>query len=111
MECLLGQLVLEALALGDVPQVDDHATDCVVVEQVRDQALGMEPAPVAVTDPQLDGLRAPRRQHALQRQPSALAVGVADVIEQRQPGKGAAGGPAPWPPRGLRTARESHDPG
>ncbi len=68
VERLVGQLLLELLALGDVAQVDDDPADGGVVEQVGDQALGVQQATVAVADAKLERLRGLRREREQHRE-------------------------------------------
>ena len=51
---LLGEQLVERLAIGDVADVDDHARDRRVVEAVRDRHRLPVPATVGVPDPGLD---------------------------------------------------------
>ena len=76
VEGLIGELLLELLALGDVAQVDDDAADRGVVQQVGDQTLGVQQAAIAVANAKLErlrGLRRAREQH--RRAPARTASG------------------------------------
>ncbi len=55
VEGLVGELVLELLALGDVACVEDDAGHVGVVEQARAEDLGVAPHTVAAEDAQLGG--------------------------------------------------------
>ena len=66
VERLVGELLLELLALGDVAQVDDDSADGGLVQKVGDQAFGVQQATIAVADAELErlrGLRGEREQH------------------------------------------------
>ena len=54
VEGLVGELVLERLALADVAAVQDDAADVLVLEQVRVLDLELEPGAVAVPERALD---------------------------------------------------------
>ena len=58
MERLVGQLLLERLALADVAAVEHDAAHVFVVQQVGVQHLELKPAPVLVSQPALDRLGA-----------------------------------------------------
>ena len=77
VERLVGELLLERLALADVAAVEDDAADVLVVEQVRVQDLELPDAAVAVAERALEDLR------------------LAARVRARRPRAGASAGPAP----------------
>ena len=86
VEGLVGELLLEGLALADVAAVEDDPADGVVLEQVRVQDLELAQRPVAVAQRALEdlGLAAGvRRAVGQQVQQAALLVGVQEAIEAR----------------------------
>src|SRR5688500_777156 len=54
VECLMRELMLQRLALGDVAGVDDDAIDGGVVEEVLGDGLEGPPGSVGVTGPELE---------------------------------------------------------
>ena len=81
---LIGELLLELLALGDVAQVDDDPADRGVVQQVGEQTLGVQQATVAVANAKLErlgGSRRARKQPA-ERRLHERSVLFGDVIQE-----------------------------
>jgi hypothetical protein len=75
VERLVDELVLELLALGHVPGVEDQAADVGVVEQVGGDRLGVQPGAVAVPHPPGDGRGHARAHGRLGDEPGdAVAV-------------------------------------
>ena len=76
VERLVGELLLERLALADVARVQHDAAHVLVVEQVRVQDLELAQAAVAVTQRALDDLAvAPRVDRSVRQHPQET-VGV-----------------------------------
>ena len=75
VEGLVGELLLERLALADVAAVEDDAADVLVVEQIRVEDLELADAPVAVAQRALQHprLRAGRPVGEHVQQPALLA--------------------------------------
>ena len=83
VEGLVGELLLELLALGRVARVEDDAADARVGEQVVRDRLEVAPAAIAVAQPELDSpVRAPRLGERLEEgvQPRRV-LRVNDVVE------------------------------
>ena len=74
VEGLVGELLLEGLALADVAAVEHDAADGVVVEQVRVQDLELAQRPVAVAQRALEHLGLARRR-TRRRRPAGAAGG------------------------------------
>ena len=81
---LIGQLLLESLALGDIAQVDDDPADRGVLQQVGEQALGVQQATVAVANAKLERLRRPWRagKQTEERRLDERLVRVGDVVQE-----------------------------
>src|SRR6185436_20336001 len=77
VERLVGQVALQAAALGDVPDGQHHARDGRVGAQVPPGALDLQQAPVRAHGGQVDGRGVPAPgAHAYQRVGQFLVVGV-----------------------------------
>ena len=84
VEGLVGELLLEGLALADVAAVEDDPADGVVLEQVRVQDLELAQRPVAVAQRALEhlGLAAGvRRAVGQQAQQAAVLLGGQEAVE------------------------------
>ena len=81
---LIGQLLLESLALGHIAHVDDDPADRGVPQQVGEQTLGVQQAAIAVTNPKLERVRRPRRarEQTEERRLNERLVLVGDVIQE-----------------------------
>ena len=84
VEGLVGELLLEDLALAHVAAVQHDAVDVLVVEQVRAQDLELARAAIAVAQRALDGLALAAAVLALvgqQRQQTRLLAGRQELVE------------------------------
>ncbi len=84
VERLVGELLLQLLALGDIAQVDDDPANRGVLQQVGEQTLGVQQATIAVTNTKLERLRGLRRarQQRAERRLDQRSVLFGDVVQE-----------------------------